>query len=164
MKRSILLALALVLGAASVTMTAAQGSTSPGFEQLKPLVGTWEGKGPDGTSATVTYRLVSNGTALMEELSVEGMVTVYHPDGNAVMLTHYCAGNNQPRMRAADPGADDRSLKFAFQDVTNLADPKAVYMSDLTLTFIDKDHFRQEWTSTKAGEKSVMTIEWTRVK
>jgi len=163
MRTPILLVLAFVMTLASLPATAGEGDAATAFDRLKPLVGTWEGKGPDGSTATVTYRLVSNGTALMEELSVEGMVTMYYPDGDAVMLTHYCAGNNQPRMRAVRPKAGDPSLKFAFQDITNLADPEAEYMSDVTLTFLDANHFRQEWTSVKAGQRNVMTVDWARV-
>ena len=42
----------------------------------------------------VTYALVSNGTALMETLDGEHdvtMVTMYAPDGAAMLATHYCA-------------------------------------------------------------------------
>lgn len=160
----ILMTLVLATALAAGPAFAGGDAASPGFERLKSLVGTWEGKGPDGSPATVTYRLVSNGTALMEELSVEGMVTVYYPDGTDVMLTHYCSGNNQPRMRAGGLQDGGKSLRFAFQDITNLSDPKDGHMSDLTVTFLDGDHFRQEWTSTKDGEKQTASAEWTRVK
>ena len=29
------------------------------------------------------------------------MATLYHLDGDQLMLTHYCSAGNQPRMRAA---------------------------------------------------------------
>jgi len=156
-------ALAVVFVAAAPAL-GGERSVPAGFQRLASLAGTWQATGPDGTPATITYRLVSDGTALLEELSVEDMVTVYHPDGDAIMLTHYCAGNNQPRLRSSGPGADGRTLRFDFQDITNLADPRVEYMSDLTITFVDADHFRQEWASTREGEKSLMTIDWTRVK
>jgi len=162
--RSLALALALVLVAAAIPALGGERSVPAGFQRLASLVGTWQATGPDGTPATITYRLVSDGTALLEEMSHEGMITMYYPDGDAVMLTHYCAGNNQPRLRATGPSADGRTLRFDFQDITNLTDPKTEYMSDLTITFLDADHFRQEWTGTKEGEKSVMTVDWTRVR
>src|SRR5215469_15559428 len=73
------------------------------FDKLKPLVGEWQSKSPDGHVVHVSYHMASGGTALLETIKPEGeaeMVTVYHPDGDSVMMTHYCAAGNQPRMRA----------------------------------------------------------------
>jgi hypothetical protein len=53
------------------------------------------------------------------------MTTVYHREGADLALTHYCAGGNQPRMRARAPAADANVLEFAFDGGTNL-DPAAI--------------------------------------
>ena len=98
----VMVAAAMFVTVGMTGMTFGAGApANVGFEKLKTLVGTWESPMEGGKSFTVTYRLVSNGTVLMEESGMEEMVTMYHPDGDSVMLTHYCAGNNQPRMRAA---------------------------------------------------------------
>lgn len=50
-----------------------------------------------------SYRSVSNGSALVETFtssSGKETLSVYHHDGPALMLTHYCAQGNQVRLRA----------------------------------------------------------------
>ena len=49
------------------------------------------------------------------------MTTMYHADKGEFMLTHYCALGNQPRMHAAMPKGDAKTLPFNFVDATNLA-------------------------------------------
>jgi hypothetical protein len=80
------------------------------------------------------------------------MVTVYYPDGDRLMMTHYCSLHNQPRMRADAPAADGRKLLFDFVDATNLSSPDAMHMHKLVVNLEDKDHLVQEWT-WKSGEK-----------
>lgn len=56
----------------------------------------------DEGEVRTTYKLVAGDSAIEETLSHGNMVTMYHPDGNSLMLTHYCVAQNQPRMRAAN--------------------------------------------------------------
>ena len=138
-----------------------------GFEKLITLVGEWEAKGPDGKDVTISYELMSGGTSLMEILSEsedKNMVTIYHSDGDDLMMTHYCSMGNQPRMRAKVPGGDVREITFSFEDVTNLADPSAGHMHGLVVTFKDKNHFTQEWTMRKEGKEIPMTFAFARKK
>ena len=147
-----------LLTAASVageSMPGAKTGPNAGFEKLKPLVGNWQGKANDGKPVAITYALVSDGSALMETLragSEAEMVTVYHPDGDRLMMTHYCSLNNQPRMRTDTGPAENGKLVFNFVDATNMSSPDAMHMHKLVVTFVDKDHFVQEWT-WKGGEK-----------
>ena len=135
-----------------------------GFDRIKALAGTWEAKGPDGAPLKATFTVTSNGTAVMEHLSYNDMVTMYHRDGDQVMLTHYCGGNNQPRMKAPGLAADGKSLVFAFHDVTNLPSKDASFMKALTLTFVGPDTITEQWTHAGGGHEQPMTIEFTRVK
>lgn len=154
--------LALLLGAfflAAPLLCADQALTEkslPGFEKLKSLVGEWTTRTKEGKPVEVSYRMVSNGTALMEMLSMEkhagDMVTMYHPDGNNLMMTHYCSANNQPRMKAEPASGAIKSLTFNFVDATNLNSPDAGHMHRLVITFLDKDHFNQEWTWREKGK------------
>jgi hypothetical protein len=137
---------------------------SAAFEKLKSLAGEWEGKASTGETARVSYQIVSGGSAVMEtihEKNGPGMITVYHLDGEAIMVTHYCSVGNQPRMRAVPPQGEVKSLKFSFVDVTNLAKPSAGHMKSLTLTFQDADHIKQEWTYSDGGKDAteVFTLE-----
>ena len=43
---------------------------SPAFERLKSLVGTWQGKDETGNPVIVSYRIVSDSSALMETLTI----------------------------------------------------------------------------------------------
>jgi hypothetical protein len=124
----------------------------PGFAKMKSLAGAWKGKTTDGGDVTVTYRVVSGGQAVEEQISHADMITMYHVDRGRLMLTHYCAAGNQPRMRAAPFKDGDKALKFTFVDATNLADKKAMHMHNVAFTFHDANHMRTEWVNYDAGK------------
>jgi hypothetical protein len=154
---------------ASVTLLS-EPAASPAWEKLKSLAGEWDGTvshGSETMPVTISYTLVSSGTALMERLSTPDgadMVTMYHPDGSRILMTHYCAGGNRPRMRAQVPKGDVDRLAFAFVDATNLPDPKVEHMRSLVVRFDDADHFTQEWTHRKAGKDEKGVFKYTRRK
>lgn len=154
----------VALLSAAPLMAADAPKTNPQFEAMKALVGDWVGKTPYGKS-TVTYKLVSDGSTLMETMgeNTGEMVTMYHADGDSVMMTHYCSANNQPRMRAKQPEKDG-SLVFKFIDVTNLANQDEVFISGLSLKIIDKDHFTQQWTHREKGKETSGTFTYERKK
>jgi len=122
----ILLAFAVIALLTSSILAQNKSARAPaavGFEKLKSLVGEWQGTGTQG-STNVTYQLVSNGSALMETLmppNEPSMVTLYHRDGDKLMMTHYCSFGNQPRMRAEVPAGEIKNLNFTFVDATNMA-------------------------------------------
>ncbi|HYK40986.1 MAG TPA: hypothetical protein VE007_01270 [Thermoanaerobaculia bacterium] len=141
------------------------GKASPAWESMKSLQGDWEGLYQSKVKTSVSYRLVSNGTALMETLvapDASDMVTMYHPDGERVAMTHYCSENTQSRMRA--PGTDGKRIAFSFVDVSNLASPDAMRMTGLVLTLKDPDHFSAQWTGTGMGKSDTSLFEFTRKK
>lgn len=125
------------------------------LDQVKQLAGTWEMKGQDGTVQTIIYSVGSGGSAVREIMfpgHPHEMTNMYHMDGNTMLVTHYCAAGNQPRMRAtaATPGV----LDFKTDSVTNLATPESHYMGGLRLVIVDKDHLRQEWKTVENGKVS----------
>jgi hypothetical protein len=131
------------------------GGPPPDLTPLSNLTGDWKGTGPDGKSVTVTYRLTSNGSALVETIQPEAgpvMTTMYHQSGKGFMMEHYCALNNQPRMRAKSYKAGDKSMAFSFVDATNLKSSKDMHMHQLTMEFPDQDHLTQRWVSMKDGK------------
>ena len=158
MGRTRKLAMALALLAA-----AGAGAAPAEWNRMKSLVGAWKGTA-EGKPVSVTYALVSNGTALMETLDGDHdttMITMYAPDGASLLATHYCAAGNQPRMRATG-SPDGRSLAFGFVDVSGAG---TEVMRRLVVTFVDADHFRQTWTSRAAdGREHSSVFEYTRVK
>ena len=129
------------------------------LDQLKSLEGTWETAGPE-KSRTI-YSVGANGSAIVEQLLPESakMVNVIHADGEALMMTHYCASGNQPRYKAT--ALTNGRIVFSFLDGTNLG---AAYMAGVTLTMKDADHLTQEWISRDGGKDEIVTFEFTRVK
>lgn len=137
------------------------------FARLKSLAGDWEAQTSAG-KAHLNYELTGGGSALVERESGEqmaGMTTVYHLDGDRLILTHYCMAGNQPRMQARgfDPVTGD--LQFQFLDITNLASPGAGHMHNVRLRLVDHDHFQAEWQFYENGRpKMTETFQYTRVR
>lgn len=160
--------LLLILGVALGLTAVAQTKPNPGFEKMKTLVGQWQGTNAQGKPVSVKYELVSAKSALMETLvgdEGETMVTMYHADGDKMMMTHYCAAGNQPRMKAGNVAADAKQIAFSFQDATNLGSPDAGHMHGLTVAFVDKDHLNQTWMWREKGKPDkIETFHFTRKK
>src|SRR5690242_6473548 len=76
------------------------------LDVMKRLAGDWIQVGPDGKASdqvVATYRVTAGGSAVEETLfagTPHEMVTVYHMDGDDLVLTHYCVAGNQPHMKA----------------------------------------------------------------
>ncbi len=130
------------------------------FARLKSLAGTWKGVTADDRAATLEVSLIAGGHTVMESYAMDGlghdkpenqMYTLYHLDGDDLMLTHYCVSNNQPRMRADLSGTDPDVLKFELFDATNLSDPNAGHMYKATIHMVDADHLTTEWTFREKG-------------
>jgi hypothetical protein len=140
------------------------------FDRLKTLVGNWDGKyvGPEGSfTGSASFKVVSAGSAIMLSMD-EGknfeMITMFHPDGGKqLMATHYCAGQNQPRLKLSGL-TNPNVLVFDFVDGTNVSDPKADHMKKLVITIIDADHHTEEWTSEGNGKLTTAKFDYTRVK
>ncbi|HEY6547646.1 MAG TPA: hypothetical protein VI589_07060 [Vicinamibacteria bacterium] len=135
------------------------------WERLKALAGNWEGRYSDGTEATVSYRVVSDGTAVMETLESHDssqMISMYHKDGASLLMTHYCSLGNQTRMRT--PGLADGRLAFTFVDATNLKSPREHVMSGLVMTFPSPDRLVHEWSSRADGKVHTGRFEFVRRK
>ncbi len=158
---TLLCATALTLVGASTT----EKKPNYGFDRMKALVGAWQGTTKDGKAVKVTYTLVADGSAVMETLEPADespMITMYHPDGSRVMMTHYCSAHNQPRMRAEAAAAEPKTLTFNFVDATNLSSPSDGHMERLVVSFVDPDHFTQEWTFKVKDQKQVDVFNFQR--
>ena len=158
--RTALLLLAIPL-LAVVNSSRADEKTTPAsaqrFEALKKVAGDWVAVGKDGKATDkiiASIRVTSAGSAIQETLfpgSDHEMVTMYHLDGDDLVLTHYCSLGNQPRLRA-EPGTDVNKIVFKFVSSTNLKSKDDHHINGATLTLVDKDHFKAEWVSCKEGK------------
>ncbi|HZS39198.1 MAG TPA: hypothetical protein VFF06_20345 [Polyangia bacterium] len=161
-------AMALALGGASLAHEhdhPAQQAANPQWDKMKTLVGNWEGTADEGGKkqpATTYFRMVSAGSALMNVLG-EGtpheMITMIHLDLKELMATHYCAAQNQPRMKAVPAAANE--VAFDFKDGTNIG-PNDGHMQRVVFTFVDADHHFQDWTFRDKGKDSTMRFEFKR--
>jgi hypothetical protein len=166
MKSLLIVAVCLCSFAASAVADSMEPpvKTPATFDVFKSLVGDWVSSGSGDEKTTVSYELVAGGSAVVERMdpgTAHSMVTVYHPDGQRVLMTHYCAAGNQPRMAGK---GDAKSFTFKMIDITNLPDSKAPHMASLTLTFVDKDHMVQEWGFVHDGKTDVHKFEFERKK
>jgi hypothetical protein len=99
------------------------------LEFIKAMTGTWERSGDEhdhgGDSKAVTFKVTAGGSSVMETIfpgDPMEMISVYHMDGDTLLMTHYCALQNAPIMKfekSDKPG----EIKFVFHGGTNF-DPK----------------------------------------
>lgn len=156
--RAIATALACLTALSAFAQT--PGAT-PAFEQLKTLAGTWEAKGPDGKIHTDTWSLISAGSVMMESMQPENVVTMYHLDGDRLMMTHYCMLKNQPRM-VAEVSPDGKNYSFTLFDITNLASADTKHMNRMVMTLEDAQHYSQVWFVQDAGKERTGVLHYAR--
>jgi hypothetical protein len=158
--RGIVMAM-VVVGLGGPASAAESAATRPAgvaaFERLKALAGEWSGhvQKPDGPKATVQYRVASNGSVVMETLfpgTDHEMISMYHLDGHELVLTHYCAMANQPRMRLASASSSSDELRFEFVGGTNLDAQKSTHVHDGRIAFKGGDRLEAEWTVYSEGK------------
>src|SRR5258707_575053 len=144
----VLLALTATVRSDDKSSGNATTATHPGLERLKKLAGTWVQADKDGqpTDQVVSViKVTAAGSAVHETLfpgQPHEMVSVYHRDGADLVMTHFCALGNQPRMKA-DPKSPPNQIHFLFAGGTNLDPAKDMHMHEGTITFVDDDHI--EW-------------------
>lgn len=153
-----------LFGAASVAL--GQSSAQKSFEQLEALKGSWSGKTGQGMPVSVSFRETSGGSALLSEIQGHGpedMISMFHLDNDRLMMTHYCAVGNQPRM-VASVSSDGKTFKFSYLDATNLATPDAGHMQYAVFTLVDANHHTEEWVFADHGKehKQVFQLERTQ--
>jgi|JI9StandDraft_2_1071091.scaffolds.fasta_scaffold264684_2 hypothetical protein len=158
--RPLLLPLALLPLALVACNSAAVRAPAPDsaeqFERLKSLAGEWVtiegGEAPAGS--LVRYEVTSAGSALLETLFVgtpNEMRTVYYLDRGQLVLVHYCAAGNQPRMRAV-PGTSSDELAFDFDGGSNVDLERGLHMHAAKFRFSDAAHLETEWTHWQDGK------------
>ena len=147
---------AAVATAAGAQQPAAKSPAMQGLDQLKALQGEWiDVDGAFGVKGAVaaSYRVTSGGHSVVETFPIKTafeMTTVYHVDGNDLVLTHYCADNTQPRMRSK--GLAGRVLAFDYDGGTNIDVAKTNHMHTAKLEFVSADEIRGTWQNWSGGK------------
>jgi hypothetical protein len=131
------------------------------WQSLKALVGQWDGTVNEGGKeqpSHVEMRMTGGGSALMHWMAKDTpyeMVTVFHPDLDELLATHYCAAHNQPRLKMTS--ATPKRLVFTFKDGTNIA-PGDGHMVGLAVVIIDANHHDEEWTYDEGNGKTQTSV------
>ena len=157
------IAISLVVLVAAVAAQA-QSGTQQSFASIKALSGSWEGKTKTGDPVQVSFHTTAAGSAVMSEITSamkgmsEDMISMFHMDGDRLLLTHYCSAGNQPRMKAT-ASVDGKTLTFDYVDATNLASADAGHMQRVVFTFIGPNHHTEEWHFAVGGKELVESFD-----
>jgi len=167
MKTKVLASLVFALSICALCGRADDAKTghanSAALDRFAQLEGEWVGKGMHKGKEEehrVIYKTTSGGSAVVETIdpgSLHEMITVIHPDGDALILTHYCMLGNQPQMKAM-PKTGDNKVAFDFVKATNLKSDKDMYMHNVTFTFVNKDTLKTDWTLYNDGKAAETTV------
>jgi hypothetical protein len=168
--RVLLLACVVHMGAPGKSK-AQEAPNVAALAQLRGLTGEWEGsyEWTGARTATgqvnATYYETGNGSAVVENLAVDGvssMTSVYHLDGADLRMTHYCAAQNQPRLRARQIDIAKGVLYFDFVDVTNLRSPDTPHVHGLEMRLLSADHITLTFSFEGSGKSSKEFIDLKR--
>jgi hypothetical protein len=137
------------------------------LDQLKALEGDWNGKFADGNEINVSYTTISGGNAVMETFRLPDgtdMRSIYHMNGERLMMTHYCESGNQPRLQSTS-SANGNDVTLNFLDITNLGEPKmSSYLYRVVFHFGNKDQISQDITWMMQGKESTNKLTLVRKK
>ena len=130
------------------------------LERLKSLAGEWRGHvvTEDGPEAEVVYSVTAGGSTLVEKLfpgTEHEMVTMYYLDGSDLVLTHYCAMGNQPRMKLVTASSSDPvELRFDFTGGANIDPARDMHMHAGTLTLRSPNRLEAAWAVYDKGKQT----------
>ncbi len=164
MRKVVLVVMALAVGAWGQQQFRTVPETSA-WKSLQTLVGNWDGKFSEGgkeSTSTLEVRATGDGSALMHWMgkgTPYEMVTMFHPNLDELLATHYCAAHNQPRMKLVS--ATEKRLVFEFKDGTNIG-PHDGHMSGVAINLIDANHHDEEWSYEQDGKRSTSVFHFTR--
>ena len=93
------------------------------------------------------------------------MVSAYHLDGNALVLTHYRIAKNQPTLRADTYDAKTSEIQFEFLRASNLASDSAGHMRRALYHLQMRITSPRRGTSSRTAKKTMTELEkFTRVR
>lgn len=155
--------LVLLLAAAPILQASETDAGQAAFQKLKALAGTWHGRAQGGAEegdaepveVTHEFRVSAAGTVVMETMNPGSadheMINMYHLDGADLVVTHYCAGGNQPRMKLVE--ADGGMMRFDFTGGTNLDPEHDGHIHAGKIVILDDDTIEAVWTGYYEGKE-----------
>jgi hypothetical protein len=139
--------------------------------RLRGLAGEWHGSfewtgaRTDKGEMSASYYVTGRGATVVENLSTDGspmMTSTYHLDGADLRVTHFCAAQNQPRLKAEHIDVEGGAIDFAFVDITNLKSPDAPHVVSISLRLVDDDTLTIRFGFVGGGKKSEELISLER--
>ena len=131
----------LALAFTATSVFAAQPAITPAdaFATIKTLAGEWRGpaamKGMPLSHSI--YRVTAGGSAVQETIfpgTKMEMISMYHMDKGDLLMTHYCAIGNQPRMKFNPSTSTAIEFVFDFDGGTNFNKRRDLHMHSAKLT------------------------------
>lgn len=114
---------------------ATNGNSETAFDTFKGFQGKWTIQSTGKTlPIEMTYEVGSNGAIVTERFGKE--LSVIYRDGQSLLMTHFCNGGNQPRLRLKEssrPGL----FEFDMFDITNLKNADAAHVEKIIYTVTD---------------------------
>ena len=152
---------------APLHLSAEELTAQQAFDRLAALAGTWagpsEGSGPEAEAEAASSEPVVHeievsaaGTVVMETMQPDTdheMINMYHLDGDELLVTHYCAGGNQPRMRLDLEASTADDLVFEFLGGTNLDADRDHYIGGARIQILDPDRMDSVWMGFSGSEQ-----------
>lgn len=158
----------------ALTTIAAHGAVTPeqAFATIKSLKGDWHGPAAmKGMPPSHSIFRVTAGGSAVEEIIFPGapmeMLSVYHMDKGNLLMTHYCAIGNQPRMKFNPKKSTPQELVFDFDGGTNFNPRRDKHMHSLTLKVLSKSKIAASgtsWTNGKQDPQTCGEVTFTRRK
>ena len=134
-------------------------NNSKAFEQIKKMLGKWEGKLYQQSGAVVDtsseFKLVSNGNTIVEKLVEDGveMMTTYSDKDGELVIKHYCALGTEPMFTVDTLNENSIQLK---SDPSPGYHPKHHnFVESIGWTFNDSNNVRVDATLHLDGELQV---------
>ncbi len=137
------------------------------FEVLKAMAGTWKGTvaadGGEARETEIVYEVRSAGHSVVQTFSPgkpHEMFSVYHLDGDDLLMTHYCAIGNSPKMKFKATG-EPGQLKWEFNGGANLDPAKDAHAHEGHMMITGPDSYVSEsigWNDGGPASKRTFTM------
>ncbi len=152
---------ALSAGGSDATSTSHDAHSA--FEALKAMEGTWVGtvqtnRSDEPRETKITFKVSAGGHSVIQTFapgSPMEMFSVYHMDGDELLMTHYCAIGNAPKMKFA---ASDEAgvVAFDFNGGTNMDPAKDAHAHEGTMRLLSPDRYESRSVGFADGEPSLV--------
>ncbi len=130
------------------------------FNQLASLAGEWVGTSTAGWTSDIGFRTIARNSVVIETTFDDhhdsAMMTTYHLDGDNLVLIHYCAARNQPRLEIESISEDMRIMEFKYAGGSNIAVRDKGHMDHVIYEFVSDDLVKAKWSWYQNGQESWM--------